>query len=72
MDLNKSYQYGRRPGPKGADHPDGTPFDDCYATTTNIGASSADSPVGVHTGNYYTTLYTEPQEPYHTNVNTHQ
>jgi len=52
--------------------PPGSPFNDGYTTTTNRGASSADPPVGVHTGNFYTPLYTESQEIGHTNVNTIQ
>ena len=49
-----------------------TPFDDGYTTTTNKGASFADTTVRVQTGNFYIPLYTESQETSHTNVNTSQ
>jgi len=66
------YQYDVDHEPHGQTPPRGTLFDDGYTTTTNRAASSANPLVGVHTGNFYTPLYTESQETCHTNVNTIQ
>ena len=58
------------PNPQGQTTPQGTPFDDGYASTTTRGKTSADPTGGVHTENFFTPLYTESKETGHTNVNT--
>ena len=52
--------------------PPGTPFADGFTPSTTRGHTPADTTRGVHTENLYTPLYTESQEPDHTNVNTAQ
>jgi hypothetical protein len=54
------------------DTPPCTPFDDGFTPSTTRGNTSADPTDGIHTENFFTSLYTESQETDHTNVNTNQ
>ena len=49
--------------------PSGIPFDSDYTPPTTGGQTSTDPTRVVYTENFFTPLYTEPQETDHTNIN---
>ena len=58
--------------PHGQGTPPGTPFDDGFTPSTTLGHITVGPTGTIRTDNYFTHLYTEPQETDHTNINANQ
>jgi hypothetical protein len=58
--------------PQGEGTPLSTPFDDDFTPSTTRSHTTMDPTGSVRTENYFSILYTESQETYHTKVNANQ